>query len=210
MNTNLSRLSDEDVLRVFKESGKPGCVRELFIRYLMLIYGVCLNYLKDADDAENAVKQIFNNILLKSTDFEATPFRQWIYYYTKSYCLQIQGKENYSITLDSDDRNMEFDRIIALFESDDVNQIALLTNCLKELSPQQRMSINYFFKEKLSFREIADKGGFTLKHVKGYIQSAKQDLINFLEKKTANEFTELHTRETLRRRSASVRKGSDA
>jgi len=182
MSINLSKFSDEDVLRMLKESGKTNCVRELFIRYLRLIYGVCLNYLKDADDAENAVKQIFNNLLFKLKDYEITTFRPWIYHYTKNYCLQIQGKENYSVISDYEEHDVEFDRIIDLFESNDAEQTALLANCLKELTPQQRVSINYFFKDKLSFAEIADKAGYTIKHVKSYIQSAKQNLINSLEK----------------------------
>jgi len=182
MSINLSRLSDEDVLRMLKESGKTNCVRELYIRYLGLIYGVCLNYLKDADDAENAVKQIFNHLLLKLKDYEITIFRPWIYNFTKNYCLQIQGVENYSATPDYEERNAEFNKITDLFESNDAEQTALLANCLKELSPQQRVSINYFFKDKLSFAEIADKAGYTLKHVKSYIQSAKQNLIICLEK----------------------------
>jgi len=182
MNTNLSRFSDEDILRMLKESGKTNYVRELFIRYLRLIYGVCLNYLKDADDAEDAVKQIFNNLLLKLKDYEITIFRPWIYNFTKNYCLQIQGGENRSVTSDYGEYDVEFDKITGLFESNDASQTALLTNCLKELSSQQRMSINYFFKDKLSFAEIADKTGYTIKHVKSYIQSAKQNLIISLEK----------------------------
>ena len=181
-NSSLSNLSDEELLLSHKESGKNSFVRELFNRYLALIYGVCLNYLEDADNAEDAVMQIYDNLLFKLDDYEITVFRPWIYDFTKKHCLQLQGKEDHSVVADSDELTAQLDKIIDLFESNDNRQITLLTDCLKELPQPQRISVNYFFKDKLSYAEIADKADYTLKHVKKYIRKGKQNLMICIEK----------------------------
>jgi len=173
---------DEELLSLHKESGEKFIVRELFNRYIELIYGVCLNYLNDADNAEEAVMQVFNDLLHNMDNYEIPEFRSWIYDFTKKYCLQQQGKENVSVATDTNEPNVELGKIVKLFESKDEKQTDLLSNCLKELPPQQRMCINYFFKDKLSYAEIADKADYKLKHVKKYIQKGKQSLLNCTEK----------------------------
>jgi len=173
---------DEELLSLHKESDEKGIVRELFNRYLEFIYGVCLNYLNDADSAEEAVIQIFNDLLRNLDNYDIPEFRIWIYDFTKKYCLQQQGKENVSATTDINDPVAELDRVVKLFESKDEKQMALLTDCLKDLPQQQRMCINYFFKDKLSYAEIADKADCKLKYVKKYIQKGKQILLNCTEK----------------------------
>jgi len=181
-NTELSKLPDEELLLLHKESGKKNLVRELFNRYLPLIYGVCLNYLKDAENADEAVMQIFNDLLYRLDNYDVTAFRPWIYDFTKNYCLLQQGKENDSVTADTNELAEEFEKIANLYASADEKQTALLANCLKELPQEQRISVNYFFKDKLSYAEIVERADYKLKHVKKYIQKGKQNLLSCIEK----------------------------
>lgn len=181
-NKELSNLPDEELLLLHKDSGKKNLVRELFNRYLPLIYGVCLNYLKDADNADEVVMQIFDDLLYSLDSYDITAFRPWIYDYTKNYCLQQQGKENNFVAIEANALAEEFDKIANLYASNDEKQTALLANCLKELPQQQRTSLNYFFKDKLSYAEIVDKVDYKLRHVKKYIQKGKQNLIICIEK----------------------------
>jgi len=182
MANNLSKLSDEDLLILHKESGESNCVKVLFNRYLTLIYGVCLSYLKDADSAEDAVMQIYNNLLGKLADYEITAFRPWIYDFTKNYCFQLQGKEINPVEADFGESAAKFDKVISLFQSNDDKQVALRENCLSELKQEQRVCINYFFKDKLSYAEIVDKSGYTLKHVKNCIKRGNHNLLTCIEK----------------------------
>jgi len=174
-------MSDEELVLVQKESGKSSYARELFNRYLPLIYGVCLNDLKDADEADDAVKQIFNDLLNEMADNDITAFRPWIYRYTKNHCLLINGKEKDTVPVDFDEQAAKFNKIPDLWEKPDDQQAKLLASCLEKMPEQQRVSINYFFRDKLSYAEISDKVGYTLKHVKNYIQQGKQNLIICLE-----------------------------
>ena len=183
-NNTISKLSDEELLSFHKESGKNIYIGELFNRYLPLLYGVCLKYLKNNDSAQDAVMQLFENLLFKIADYEIDEFRTWVYSAAKNHCLQILRKEEQYITIDLLDNVVEFDEIPSILEEDDYNeQKKMLMSCLNELPEKQRVSITYFFINELSYAEIVDKTGYTLKHVKSYIQNGKRNLKNCLEKK---------------------------
>ena len=183
-NNTISKLSDEELLSSHRESGKNIYIGELFNRYLPLLYGVCLKYLKSNDSAQDAVMQLFENLLFKVADYEIDVFRTWIYSAAKNHCLQILRKEEQHINVDLLDNEMEFNEITSLLEEDDRSeQRKMLMDCLNELPEKQRVSITYFFINELSYAEIVDKAGYTLKHVKSYIQNGKRNLKNCLEKK---------------------------
>ena len=175
-NNALSLLSDEELLNLHKKSDKTTYIEELFIRYLPLLYGVCLKYLKDADKAREAVIQLFEDLFYNISDFEINEFRPWIYGVIKNHCLQIQRKEARFISVDFNDNATEFDDITYLLEKDPSEQPAKLANCLNKLPERQRLSLVCFFKDELSYAEIADKTGYALKNVKTSIQNAKQNL----------------------------------
>jgi len=105
--SDILQLSDEDLLFSYKESGKSIYVRELYSRYIPLLYGVCLKYLKDAGSAQNAVMRLFDDLLYKIADYDIDVFQSWIYSTAKKYCLQLLGKEDNFISADIDGNSAE-------------------------------------------------------------------------------------------------------
>ncbi len=72
---------------------------------------------------------------------------------------------------------MESDEILHLLEDeDDEKRILVLQRCLKKLPEHQRISIERFFMEELSYAEIAEVTGYSLSQVKSYIQNGKRNL----------------------------------
>lgn len=173
-SNTLSNLLDEELLLAYQEANrniyidKNIYMRELFTRYLHLIYGVCLKYLKDSDKAMGAVMQLFEELLYGKADEEIDVFRPWIYNVVKIHCLQILRKEAYSVAVDCD--NMH------LLEEDQDEQRPLLRGHANRSYEQQQECINYFFIYKLSYAEIVNKTGYPLKDVKNYIKKGKQNL----------------------------------
>ena len=181
-NNNISKLSDEELLLSHKSSGKNIYIGELFNRYLPLIYGVCLKYLKDADNAQEAIIQLFDNLLFNIEYYEIDSFRLWIYNVTKNHCLQILRNEEQSIMVDFDDNDIESAKIISLIDQAFEEHPYLLMDCLNKLPEKQRVSISYFYIDELSYAEIVEKTGYTLKNVKSYIQNGNSNLKICLEK----------------------------
>jgi len=181
---NISKLSDEEALKQFKDSGNAEYFGELYNRYIPLLYGIGLKYLDEAGKAEDAVMQLFENLLPKIAQQDISVFRTWIYTVMKNHCLQILRKEKQEIIVDFNTEFMESDEILHLFEeeNDDIAKKELLKLCIKKLPVEQRIAIIRFFMEEMSYADIVDSTEYNLKQVKSYIQNGKRNLKNCIEK----------------------------
>ena len=160
------------------KSGETEYFGELYNRYIPLLYGVCLKYLKDEARAQDAVMELFEDLLPKVTHYEIKTFRTWIYRVAKNHCLQILRKDSKEISLDYTVHIVESDEFLHLLceEESYADQLEALHHCLKKLSEPQRVSIRHFFIEEMSYADIVAQTGFTLNNVKSYIQNGKRNL----------------------------------
>ena len=85
---NISSYSDSELVRLYKETGESDYFGELYNRYIPLIYGLCLKYLQEEVKAQDAVMQLFEDLLPKLSRYEIREFRTWIYSVAKNHCFQ--------------------------------------------------------------------------------------------------------------------------
>lgn len=182
---DISTLTDEELLQQYKVSEQSDYFGELYNRYIPLLYGICLKYLNNTDKAQDAVMQLFENLLPKVSNYEIVLFRTWIYSVAKNHCLEIIRKESKEIVVDFEASLMESDPIVHLFsdEEEGGEKLEALKHCMQKLSDQQRVSITGFFIEELSYADIAEQTGYTLSRVKSYIQNGKRNLKACIEKR---------------------------
>jgi RNA polymerase sigma-70 factor (ECF subfamily) len=180
----IKKLADEDLLNEYGKSENAEYLGELYNRYIPLLYGVCLKYLADADKAQDAVMQVFENIFPKILQYEVKVFRTWIYSVAKNHCLQILRKEKKGIFVDFNSEIMESDEILNLLSEDETDEErkAILRLCIKKLPVEQRKVILRFFMEGMSYQDIVDVDGYQLNQVKSYIQNGKRNLKICIEK----------------------------
>lgn len=183
--TDISRLTDEELLLQYYRTGDSEHFGTLYNRYIPLVYGLCLKYLQNADRAEDATMQLFEDLLKKIKNYDIKVFKTWLYSVAKNHCFQILRKKDREVPLNSDMLIMESDPILHLFNEDDnSDRLAALNKCIEKLPDPQRVSILKFFMEELSYAEIVDVTGYQLKSVKSYIQNAKRNLKICIEKST--------------------------
>jgi len=115
----ISKLSDEELLIHYTKSGDTEYFGELYNRYIPLLYGLCLKYLHDEDRAQEAVMQLFEDLLPKLGNYEIKVFKPWLYRVAKNHCLQLLRKENKEITLDYTVNVMESDEFLHLLRTTD-------------------------------------------------------------------------------------------
>ena len=139
-----------------------------------LVYGVALKYLKRPEDAQDAVMQLFEELIVKVKETEIQSFKAWLYTCIRNNCLMEIRKRSKNLSVSLDDSFMEF--------CDDFH----LTEGLPE---RQRVSVKYFFLNELSYKEVEERTGFSSKMVKSFIQNGKRNLKLCLERKgiTSNE-----------------------
>ncbi|MCC8145466.1 MAG: sigma-70 family RNA polymerase sigma factor [Bacteroidales bacterium] len=181
---NISKWSDDELLTHYKKTENTEYFGELYNRYIPLLYGVCLKYLKEEEKSKDAVMQLFEVLLLKVKEYDIVVFRTWVYSVVKNHCLQILRKENKELIVDFNSDIMESDSILHLLNEDteDEDQLKRLRECMEKLPEQQRISIRRFFMEEMSYQDITDTTGYNLKQVKSYIQNGKRNLKNCIEK----------------------------
>jgi RNA polymerase sigma-70 factor (ECF subfamily) len=172
---------DEAQLNNYRKSGDIAVLGSLFEKYVPLIYGVCLKYLKDENAAKDAVMGIFEELVIKVKQHEVKQFRSWVYVLSRNYCLmQLRlGKKSEAISLDE---VMEFAPLLHPEDNNKEEVLKALELCMEKLVPVQKQSIDLFYLKEKCYKEIAELTGFTLNDVKSYIQNGKRNLKLCLEK----------------------------
>ena len=176
--TKIANDTDENLLALFVQTNQSGYFKELYYRYIPLIYGLFVKYLQDTEKAENATIRLFEILLPKVSGYEINVFRTWIYGVAKNHCLQILRKEENYISIDFVTSVTECDSVLHLLEK---NESAALSHCIEKLPKPQKTCISMFFIEKHSYADIAEQTGFLLKTVKSHIQTGKKNLKNCIE-----------------------------
>jgi RNA polymerase sigma-70 factor (ECF subfamily) len=181
----ISDFTDEELLKRYKETGDSKYFGMLYNRYIPLIYGLCLRYLRGEEEAQDAVMQIFEDLLPKIPNYSVSSFKTWIYSVAKNHCLwEIRGRKK-EITVDFDVELMESEEVLHLLDEKENNdKFKILEECMKQLPEPQRVSIEMFFFKNKSYRDIVDDTQYHLKSVKSYIQNGKRNLKLCLEKKS--------------------------
>ena len=177
--------TDEELLLCYRNTGKTDCFGRLYDRYIPLVYGVCLKYLHDVDDARDAVMQLFEDLLPKVPQYEIKVFRTWLYRVVQNHCLQILREKERTIQVELHVDFMESDEILHLLnetESEDSERMLALQQCMEELPENQRISVTRFFMDEMSYADIVESTGYSLKSVKSYIQNGKRNLKICIEK----------------------------
>jgi RNA polymerase sigma factor (sigma-70 family) len=175
--TVLSTCTDEQLVARYKKESDLAVLGELYGRYLSLVYGLCLKYLKDRDASQDASMQIFEKLISLLHQHEVVTFKSWLYVVAKNYCL---------MQLRSSKKKQTIELILGVMEKelqehheDDFeveHQLKGLEDCLETLTIEQKRCVDLFYLQQRSYKEIANTTGFDDKKVKSYIQNGKRNL----------------------------------
>lgn len=184
MKPEQENLTDEELLKRYCDSGELVYFVEAYKRYMLLVYGVALKYLKRPEDAQDAVMQLFEELVVKIKEVEIQSFKAWLYTCIRNNCLMEIRKRSKNLSVSLDDSFMEFcDDFHLTVVSESENREESLRECVESLPEKQRISVKYFFFDELSYKEVEERTGFSLKMVKSFIQNGKRNLKLCLERK---------------------------
>lgn len=184
--------ADSELISRYRLSHNSDYVGELFQRYTHLVFGVCMNYLKNEDNAKDAVMEIFEKLLIDLKKHDVDNFKSWLYSVAKNHCLMKLRKGN-TLThrheeYEKDTRtNMEFDE--NLHQNNSEEQEALdksLYSGIEHLKKEQRICVELFYLQNKSYQEVSEITGYSMKEVKSYLQNGKRNLKIYLTEKGRN------------------------
>ncbi len=176
-------ITDTELLDRYQADQDQRWIGILLERYTLLLLGVCMKYLKDENEARDAVQQIFLKVLTEVSKYKIDFFKSWLYMVAKNHCLMrlrnTQGKYYKEVNEHLPDAPSEDRQEIITSE----RTYDLLEEALKELNDEQRQCVILFYLQKLSYQQITEKTGFTLMQVKSHIQNGKRNLKLLIQKK---------------------------
>jgi len=168
--------SDEDYIAAYQQNGDLQTLSLLYQKYMDLVYGVCMKYLNNSEDAKDAVINIFEELIIKLKKHQVVYFKSWLYQLAKNHCLMIlRKKKNNFISFDGS--TMQFE---AEWHLDEVmkkeNALNQLHSCLDQLVVEQKNTIQLFYLENKCYKEIATLTHLEINKVKSYIQNGRRNL----------------------------------
>lgn len=175
-------ITETELLQKFTEDGNNFWLGILLQRYTLLLFGVCMKYLKNEEAAKDAVQQIFLKAITELQKYKVDYFKSWLYMVAKNYCLMKLRDKHVFVDVDNVQpiANEEFD-IHALQQKE--KTLLLIEECLQYLQPDQKTCVTLFYLQKKSYVQIVEQTGFTMMQVKSHIQNGKRNLKNLVEKK---------------------------
>jgi|WetSurMetagenome_2_1015567.scaffolds.fasta_scaffold00083_7 RNA polymerase sigma-70 factor, ECF subfamily len=183
-----SQKSDEELLKEFISTGRLDFFGELYSRYMHLVYGVCLKYLKEREESKDAVMHIFEKLVVEIPRHKIENFGNWLHVVTRNYCLmQLRTdksqKEKLKEWINDTVVFMEYSHILHPIDEDGDTLEKGLIDCIERLKGEQKACIRLFYYENRCYNEIASNLDLDEKKVKSHLQNAKRNLKLCLEEK---------------------------
>ncbi len=186
MNTNrYNHITDQELLERFYEDHNNEWLGIVLGRYTLLLFGVCMKYLKNEEESKDAVQQIFLKAITELHKYRVDYFKSWIYMVARNHCLMKlrnrPGKKPLDISEQSIAAPDESQGKKMMHEKEEALQ--MMETALQELNEEQKLCVTLFYLEKKSYQEIRDSTGFSMMQVKSHIQNGKRNLKLLFERK---------------------------
>ena len=183
--------SDAELLELYNVDNDQKWIGILLERYTLLLFGVCMKYLKDENEAKDGVQQVFLKVLTEVSKYRIEYFKSWLYMVAKNHCLmrlrEKDGKETKELEdkyLSSDTYDVGLEKEFYIATSEIAHEF--LEESINELSTEQRQCVILFYLKKNTYHQISERTGFNSMQVKSYIQNGKRNLKIILERKIKN------------------------
>jgi len=178
----LSAESDPELVRLYKANGNMDTLGELYNRYMELVYGVCLKYMKEPEEAKDCVINIFEELITKLKKYEVESFKPWLYQLAKNHCLmKLRSKKGNPVNIDMDivhlSENIHLDGVM-----DKELRLTSMESCIEQLPPDQRQAIQLFYLEEKCYKEVAGMINTDINKVRSFIQNGRRNLKICMEK----------------------------
>ena len=172
-----TELSDAELVQAYKQTANTDLVGELFQRYMELVYGVCLKYLKQPENAQDSVISIFEELVVKLQKHQVDNFKGWLYTLSKNHCLMRLRSEKKQTVVNFDVELMQSEENVHLNgELEKEENFKKLDYCLGQLQTEQKTVIELFYLKGKCYNEIAETTGIEWSKVRSYIQNGRRNL----------------------------------
>lgn len=184
MTRGLDHYTDSDLLEQYYNTRNNEWLGLLLQRYTLLLFGVCMKYLKNEEDARDAVQQIFLKVISDIHKHKVNHIKSWLYIVAKNHCLmKIRSENGINTTAIAEVEDIAADENGTKEKIEKDKLLLLIEEVFPQLSEEQRTCLNLFYLQKKSYQEISHETEFSLLQVKSFIQNGKRNLKLLVNKK---------------------------
>ncbi len=170
-------LSDKELADLYRGSGDQELLAVLYSRHSDLLFGVCMKYLKNADNAADACNDIYVELVSKLLKHEVLNVKAWLHTLARNHCLmRLRG-----------DKKMPTDELPEQFVQSDESwhpdiamqreqKLSALEECIEGLKNEQKQAVSLFYMEQKSYNEIAELTGIPWNNIRSQIQNGRRNL----------------------------------
>jgi RNA polymerase sigma-70 factor (ECF subfamily) len=178
-----TQLDDYSLLTAFQQTQNQEKLATLFLRYTDLVFGTCMKYLKNEELSQDAVMNIYQELVQKLPHHKVDNFKSWLYVVTKNHCLMQLRKDKKNITVEFDGQFMQsedFSHLDNVLEKE--QKLQSLENCIEELNNEQKTAVKLFYLQEKCYNQIAEETGMDWSKVRSLIQNGRRNLKICMEK----------------------------
>ncbi|AQG79950.1 RNA polymerase sigma factor [Spirosoma montaniterrae] len=174
--------TDAEFVATYRTTGDVAVLGELYERHMELVYAVCFNYLRDEDEAKDAVMHLFEQLVTDLRRHDVQQFQSWLHTVARNYCLmQLRKRQSQPVITsllpnELDEDTEEDHSLIDFSESDHEEDLSRMEACLQTLPAEQRICLTLFYLEQKSYADVAQQTGYGLKQVKSHLQNGRRML----------------------------------
>lgn len=176
-----AKLSDEQLLTAFQETGEEQYFFALFERYKHQLYYNCKQYLSNEEDCKDMVMTIIEKSYEQLPNTKIQYFKSWLFSVIRNHCISHIRSYNRTANKTAGWKKIQEveEAVFPIYEGIE-KEVQLSTAeiqvALQALEENQRRCIYLFYYESKSYREIMALTGFSAKEVKSYLQNGKRQL----------------------------------
>jgi len=170
-------ITDAELVERYQQTKELAVLGDLYNRYMELVYGVCLKYLKEPENAQDAVMAIFEELITKLQRHQVDNFKSWLYTLAKNHCLMKLRADKTKGTVKIADELMQSEENLHLQDVlDREEHFQQLEYCMGQLNSDQRRVIELFYLNGKCYNEIVAETGLDWSNVRSFIQNGRRNL----------------------------------
>lgn len=169
-----SKLSDEELVKAILQAEGSDLFGILYDRYANKVYRKCLSFVKDQDQAQDMVQDIFLRVFYQLSKFKGNSrFSTWLYAITYNFCVEHYRKSNRYHTVEIDER---IELVDEEAEEKALQSIRadMLKKALEQINPEDKMLLLMKYQDGIPIKEIMTSLELSESAVKMRLARARQ------------------------------------
>lgn len=172
---NLCAISDEEIVRQFRETADNDWFAVLFARHRKKVYFACLHFSSDSGTAEDVTQEAFLRAFQNMHRYHEGTFAAWLMRIARNACIDQWRKRRPEVAMDEASVSGMPATGFSSASSDFFLAAAKVQQELKSLPAEQRRCLELKI-EGYSYEETAVRTGLPIEAVKSHLQNGRRML----------------------------------